>query len=60
MIFIRNRFVKESDSISKLRTGNDYKIAKDIDIINSHFLINNIDLAFEAHNRLQKKISIKF
>ena len=60
MGLVRDRFVQNSDSITKyLKKDISFQI-NDIDTINSKFLIDNINLAFEAHNRLPKEYQSNF
>lgn len=58
--FVRKTFEKASESVYQSNRGKKHAQIKDIDILKSGFLIENIELAFEAHNRLPKKYQSNF
>ncbi|MFD0989793.1 hypothetical protein ACFQ1R_06780 [Mariniflexile jejuense] len=58
--FVRKTFEKASASVYQLNRGKKHALISDIDILKSDFLIENIELAFEAHNKLPKKYQSNF
>lgn len=56
----RKTFESASESVYKANIGKKHALIRDIDVLSSDFLIENIELAFEAHDKLPKKYQSNF
>jgi hypothetical protein len=58
--YVRKTFEKASVTVFRSNIKKKHTSIKDIDIITSDFLIENINLAFEAHSKLPKEFQSSF